>query len=211
MRQKRKQGKNAKRAINATRKPREGSDAITGLSIDLDTFGLLESDKVYGPDLFRRLNANSELPPQGDSWLEVELGKDKIVFTTKFVGYPDSFIDESYQRGVFTGSFTYKKGKLVAATVDGASAYNVIFKDGEIYLEDAYIDQFSQPRKVSDVASIPAWEFALREEGAETIFFAQESKEFNTDQGAVADIFGFLGGRIYEDEYWKNPFEPNLI
>jgi hypothetical protein len=194
-------------------KQQKAKDSITGLSLQLGEYGTLQSDKVYGPDsdFFQRANAASGFPAQGDSWLEVELGEDKIIVTTKFVGHSESFIDESYQRGVVTGKFNYQKGKLVEAVVNEISAYNVMFVDGETYLADSYIERFPQPRRVEDPTAVPPWEYALREEGGEYIFFAQESKEFNTDQGNVLDIVGYLGGKIYEAEYWKNPFATNLI
>ncbi len=210
-----KKGKKGRKEKNNefNNKPQKGKDTITGLIFQIDNYGAIQSDTVYGPDseFIRRINEDSGLPTQGDLWIELELGKDKIVITTKFIGNDDSFIEESYQRGVITGKFNYTNGILTRATLDGISGYNISFKDGEPYYESSYIERFPQPREVADPSAAPPWEYAIREEGAEVIFFAQQSKDFNTDQGNVLDILGYLGGRIYEAEYWKNPFEPNLI
>ncbi len=191
------------------------NDAVTGLAIQLDEYGLVESDKTYGPgsDLMNRIYQSSEFPIEGDLWYEFEMGTDKIAFTSRFVGNENSFTDESYQRGVVTGRFGYTNGKLTSAVIDGISAHNIDFKEGSKYYEQSYIEKFPQPRTVSNTRATPPWDYALREEGAQVMMFAQWSTGniFNTNEGNVEDIYGHLGGSILEPGWWTNPFTPNLV
>ena len=209
----RKKGR-ASKGFNSTPR-KQGKDAVTGLSVELDNYGTLESDKVYGPDseLIQRANQEAGFTIEGDLWYEFELGSDKVVFTSRFTGNENSFTDEGYQRGVVTGKFDYANGRLTSAVIDGISAHNIDFKDGGKYYEQSYIQRFPEPRKVSNIRQTPPWDYALREEGAQDIMFAQWSTGniFNTNEGNVADIYGHLGGKIFEPGWWSNPFAPNLI
>ena len=192
-----------------------GIDAITGLKTNFGAYGILDSDKVYGQEIFDKAAGITTLESEktGESQLEIELSNNRLVMTSIFIANDKSYGGNIYQRLLLTGSFTFKKGALTSAKVDGLASLNYNFnKSGDISLEDTCIESFKEARRISDPHSTDQWNAVLNETGSTIVMYAQRSYPANSaDTGRIEDIYGYGGGRIFESNWWQDPFAPNLI
>jgi len=208
-----------------TTKPSRSSggkkDPVTGLKTGFGAYGVLQADKVYGQDIFDKaaqatgLNSGNtgNTGNTGESQLEIELSPSQIIVTSTFRANENSYSGNLYQRALFTGVFTYKRGALTSAEIQGIASLNYVFeKSGGIILETAYIEDFKTPKAISNPNSTEQWNAVFAESGSTTTMYAQRSYPGNpADSGRVENIYGYGGGRIFEANWWQDPFAPNLI
>ena len=188
-------------------------DTITGLSLTTDGYGLVISDRIYGPgsSVLKNLEKSIGSNP-GNLTMEFELGKDKLVHTTKYLW--DDGKTVTYQRIVAEGVFGYTKGKMTSAEVTRIASHNSTLKDGAVIYEDAWAEGFNNPRKVTNLKSSYEWNSVLN--GADfTILEAEYANNPPTDpyrrSGDMSAIDSFGGGGLLQAGWWGNPFASNLI
>jgi hypothetical protein len=190
-------------------------DPLTGLKTGFGAYGVLQADKVYGQEIFDKAAqaTGQDSGNTGESQLEIELSPSQIVVTSTFKGNENSYSGNLYQRALFTGIFTYKRGAITSAVIKGIAGLNYVFdKSGDISLETAYIEDFKTPKTISNPNSTEQWNAVLAESGSTSVVYAQRSYPGNpADSGRIEDVYGYGGGRIFEANWWQDPFAPNLI
>jgi hypothetical protein len=196
-------------------------DEVTGLYIDLDEFGILASDTVYGPDsefiaaLEAQVFQETGVQTESDSSYEFEFDANRLTITAKTTGSRNGYEYNTFQRALLEGRFNFDDGLLTSAIIESFSGHDVIFRGGELFHEYASVINFVAPRKVEDTRRIAPWNYAVGvEEGSTVEMEAQwtaEQSDYGDNYGRISDIYGKGGGKIFEAGWWDNPFNTNLI
>jgi len=190
-----------------------GKDQLTGLSLETDAYGPIKSDEIYGPNSapLKKIRdfTGSDL---GNMTMEFEMSKDRVIHTTQYIWDDGKTI--TYQRIVAEGSFTYTNNKMSRASISRLGSHNATVRDGTVIYEDAWIDAYTSPKSISNLKSSFEWNQALA--GADiTILEAEYANNPPTEplrrSGDMRAIDSFGGGNLLQENWWLNPFAPNLI
>jgi len=212
-------GRKGSSVVSPSRK--RGRDEVTGLYMQLEEFGRIESDALYGKGsafieaLNKQVLNETGAYPDFDSTYEFEIDKSRLIITTELTRNSNGDSVTTFQRALLEGSFSFNKGLLESASIESFSGHEIQFRNGERMGEYASITAFTTPRNVADTRRIAPWNYAVGEEdGAVIVMEAQwslEPTEYGQDAGRVSDIYGQGGGKIFKEGWWQDPFTPNLL
>lgn len=189
----------------STSKPKK--DKITGFSWDINDIGRITSDRTYGAadsnllQGFVRSGWTQGANPQ-DWNLEVELGKKFIVLSQTSSENGTTFTN----RAVFSGSFSYKNGKLTSAKVSEWAEHNFSSENGAT-TSWASIRQLSPIQTVAKTSDMNAWRQALVK--SNEVFYANTG--YSQSEGDISQIYSYGDGNLFQQGWESNPFAPNLI
>ena len=175
-------------------------DKVTGMAIDVEGVGKLQSDKVYSKG-----SALSNLfqNPYATEWdAELEFGDKRYIAMTIRATEPDQSNHPTYTtRLVIEGDFKYKSNKLVSARVDrtaqvsdGPFGWGVINSYGGV--------------SIANPMSASSWGAALSDPGTVTASYETNN---GVQTGDLAALNGFGGGKFFYSGWEANPFASNLI
>lgn len=188
-------------------------DEMTGLSFDFGERGTARSDVTYDTSTKFVQNILSDSGSTRDFRIEFELSPKYLLVTT--ASSDDASGEEYYQRGIFVGELTFRKGRLTKAKLVGGGADNINLKDGVVTYEDAYIQQFDNPIILKDFKSNSTWQILEQVIDDTIIYSASYSNNPPSDPLMQTGDFGkireYAGGEIFEANWWQDPFTPNLI
>jgi len=174
-------------------------DATTGLSIDIDGFGRLTSDKVFSTesDVYKKFfKRNTITSFQG----EVEFGSDYIVLTTltKEPGNSADRGDGWTERWVVQGQFKYAGDKIISAVIESTAQVSSSY---------GALNYYPGGVRVGRPSNADSWASALSQGGSSYTGFN------NIDgviQGDIASFYAFGGGRFFSPGWESNPFASKL-
>ena len=184
-------------------------DDVTGLTIEVDGFGAITSDKVYDKNssLIRNTVGNpSDYLDQLQSFeAEVEFNKSYIAYTTRQV---DAEGKVGATRTVFQGAFEYSGNRVKSARIDymgqvsdsGAYGYG-----GTNYLGVTIAQPSSGWSWMSAINS------ALDNPSSSTASFDIGMETPGAITGNYAAVVSFGNGRFFYEGWENEPFSTNLL
>lgn len=202
-------------------KPGAGDkDSITGLTITVDGYGSITSDKVYDKDsalIKNSLGITSDYLNRLQSFdAEVEFNKSYIVFTTKQV---DADSKVAATRTVFQGNFQYANKRVKSARINYMAQFNDSpnYDYGSINRVGVTIQQ-----PTNGGSWMSAINTALTNTSSTTAYFSQvtptmdsqDYSDYPADEstgGGRAALIAFGNGRFFQEGWWQDPFAPHLI
>jgi len=186
-----------------------GKDQITGFNAEI-WGNKFYSDKVY--DMKEMGLADTDAySKDGGAYVEYELGRNAIAMTMYQKGALDrdgvtNLSSESTVRLVFTGDFAYNKdGALKSGYVRETASWSYSKqKEGGIF-EYSSVDTTSNAAADSLYAITQTWESG--EKVFDNITYPNNTFEGNPK----SDFYNFESSKYFEDGWWDNPFDTNLI
>jgi len=175
-------------------------DTTTGLSIDVDGFGRLTSDKVFSTesDFYKKIFKRDSITSfQG----ELEFGSDYIALTT-LTKEPGNSADKGNgwtERWVVQGQFKYAGNKITSAVIESTAQVSNSYGALNYYPGGVRVLSPSNP---------DSWASAMAQGGSSYTGFD------NIDgviQGNIEPFYAFGGGRFFSPGWENNPFASNLI
>lgn len=186
-----------------------GKDSITGLTITVDGYGSITSDKVYDKDsalIKNSLGITSDYLSRVQSFdAEAEFNNNYIAFTTRQV---DADSRVSVTRTVFQGAFAYANNRVKSARIDymGQVSDSGQYGYGGINYLGITIQQPS-----SGLSWMSAINGALENPNSSTASFDIGMVTPGAITGDYATVASFAGGRFFYSGWKDNPFASNLI
>lgn len=175
-------------------------DSVTGLSLDVDGFGRLTSDKVFSTEsefykkIFERDSVTSF---QG----EFEFGSDYIALTT-LTKEPGNYADKGNgwaERWVVQGQFKYAGNRITSATIESTAQVSSSY---------GALNYYSGGIRVLNPSNPDSWASALSRGGS-------SYTGFDNIDGAIEDdiqpFYAFGGGKFFYPGWENDPFTTNLI
>ena len=184
-------------------------DDVTGLTIEVDGFGSITSDKVYNKNssLIRNTVGNqSDYLDQLQSFeAEVEFNKSYIAYTTRQV---DAEGKVGATRTVFQGAFEYSGNRVKSARIDYMGQ---VSDSGEYgYGGTNYLGvTVSQPS--SGWSWMSAINSALDNPSSSTASFDIGVETPGAITGNYASVVSFGNGRFFYEGWENEPFSTNLL
>ena len=169
-------------------KKKGGKDSVTGLSKPVSGFGNLEEDTIY-----------SNL----GGWEEVE-GE----LSNKFFAVTRRSPGET-RRVVYEGKFKYDRdGAMTKAKVKSIYSFNTSDESGEQTIVARQAKPKRKDKKIKDVANEYEWS-SIDSNSKEVNYFVSEGGK--TIDGSITPFTRFADGIFFSDDWWSNPFAPDLI
>jgi len=125
------------------------------------------------------------------------MSKDRLIITTMSIDKKQNLL--YFQRGFATGEFTYTGGRLTKAAFTSAGANNVTIINGTIAYEDAWLQQFENPRTVTSFRSSGAWQI-INESTEPPTYYANFANNLHQTHSDRQGIFRFFAN-LTMDEY----------
>lgn len=175
-------------------------DKITGLTVDVEGVGKLQSDRVYSKG---SALSNFFQNPYATAWdAEIEFGdKNYIVMTIRATEPNQTFHPTYTTRLVIEGDFQYKRNKLTSARVDrtaqvsdGPFGWGVINSYGDL--------------KINQTMSTSSWGASLSGPGTITASYQSDN---GLQTGDVTALNAFGGGKFFYQGWESNPFDSDLL
>lgn len=189
------------KAQKAPKKDKAGrKDSVTGLSVDIDGFGRLTSDKVFSTesDFYKKTFKRDSITSfQG----ELEFGNNYIVLTT-LTKEPGNSADTGNgwtERWVVQGRFKYSGNRITSATIESTAQVSSSYGS---------LNYYSGGAKVLNPSNPDSWASAMSQGGSSYIGFDNIDGEI---QGSIEPFYSFGGGRFFSPGWETNPFASNLI
>ncbi len=195
--------------VNGGDKGSSTKDSITGLTVTVDGYGTITSDKVYDKNssLIRNsLGIPSDYLNQLQSFdAEVEFNRSYVAFTTKQVDLQGKV---GATRTVFQGEFAYEKNRVKSARIDYMAQ---VSDSGEYgYGGINYLGvTIQQPS--SGYSWMSAINTALENPNSSTASFDIGLDAPGAITGDFAAVASFGNGRFFYDGWKQNPFASNLL
>jgi len=184
-------------------------DDVTGLTIEVDGFGSITSDKVYDKNssLIRNtVGSTSDYLDQLQSFeAEVEFNKSYIVYTTRQV---DAEGKVGATRTVFQGAFEYSGNRVKSARLDSMGQ---VSDSGDFgYGGTNYLGvTIAQPS--SGWSWMSAINGALDNPSSSTASFDIGMETPGAITGNYAAVVSFGNGRFFYEGWENEPFSTNLL
>ncbi len=208
-----KRPKQANKGPGQTGVSNKNKDDVTGLRFDFGDRGTATSDITYDNSSEFVQNILSDSGLTRNFRIEFELSSKYLIVTT--ASSDEGSSEEYYQRGIYVGELTFRKGKLIEANLVGGGANNVNLKDGVVTYEDAYIQEFKDPIILKDLKNNSTWQILEQVIDDTIIYSASYANNPPSDPLRQTGDFGrireYAGGAIFEASWWLDPFVPNLI
>lgn len=195
--------------VNSGDKGSSTKDSMTGLTVTVDGYGTITSDKVYDKNssLIRNsLGIPSDYLNQLQSFdAEAEFNGSYVVFTTRQVDMQGKV---GATRTVFQGDFAYEKNRVKSARIDYMSQ---ITDSGDYgygginYLGIAIMQPSSGHSWMSAINS------ALDKPNSSTASFDIGAETPGAITGDYAAVASFGNGRFFYNGWESEPFASNLI
>jgi hypothetical protein len=202
---------------NSNKPPLDAKDSVTGLYWETGDYGTMVSDKYYDK------NSGSiviEKSPSIEAF-ELELSNDLIITTSRAA---DDFGKYIY-RNAYSGKFAYREGRLSSGVVDSYAVYTHEVNENGIY-EEVEIYSYPSPIVLQSTQSISAFNQAVSiDDIPRSLYRGKENGVLLPTQaatepvhprrrftdGSFEEIYSFGGGAVFSENWWLNPFAPNLI
>ncbi len=177
----------------------------SSLSLQLDGYGLIQSDKVYIQTFAQAKRTGlfglEEIYPIN---YEFEFSPNLVVVTISQQGEP------GWGRVAFEGSFGFRNGRLSQATINRIGQAGKYFDQvtGDFY-ESGSINAFARPVRLSNVRAVSSWFFPDYGESTLVAGYSIDAANPATPEKDIVEAFG--NGRILQNAWFNDPFSPNLV
>jgi len=194
-----------------------GRDTVTGLTVNLEGIGRIESDKVYDKDSAIAKEWFSyyayRLPDIVESFIEFEFSEKYIIGTT-LSKYANG--DSQVIRTVMQGVFKYKNQEITSAAVAFTAEDNIapgsLYGITTPYLSGEVRGKGGGSRSIANPSSLLSWVDTLSGFNDVLLDYTRgavgDGPESAGDESAVR---AFAGGQFFQAGWWQDPFTPNLI
>jgi len=206
-----------------------GKDPVTGLYLEfyLDDPNKrirFDNDKTYSKEELSLLYSQMGITDAtGQTEYEWEVCSKFIVGTSRsdYTVYSDTGVkawdNTTIERTVYSGDFSFNKGKLSSATLTSLAEEIITLRDGRPESRFGFIHNAKDKFKLPDASSAREWESVLKTSINTGLYTVQANYEFAEGQfyeGSTSDqnsIARFGDGRFFQEGWWNDPFTPNLI
>jgi hypothetical protein len=195
--------------VNGGDKGSSTKDSITGLTVTVDGYGTITSDKVYDKNssLIRNsLGIPSDYLNQLQSFdAELEFNSSYIAFTTRQVDMQGKV---GATRTVFQGRFAYEKNRVKSARIDYMAQ---ISDSGDYGYGGINYLGITIKHPSSGYSWMSAINSALNNPNSSTASFDIGAETPGEITGSYPAVASFGNGRFFYDGWKENPFASNLL